>query len=73
MKNGGKMPNPKRRHSNSRTGKRRNSNKKIRKSSLSVCSNCGASKLPHTVCKACGYYKGVSVLDVEKKKKKDEK
>lgn len=68
------MPNPKRRHSNSRTGKRRNSNKRIRKDSLSICSNCGALKLPHTVCKSCGYYKGVPVLKVGKKKKeKDEK
>jgi large subunit ribosomal protein L32 len=66
------MPNPKRRHSNSRTGKRRNSNKKIRKSSLSVCSNCGASKLPHTACSSCGYYKGVPVVKIAKDKKKKE-
>lgn len=23
-----------------------------------VCSKCGAKVLPHTVCSACGYYKG---------------
>jgi len=63
------MPNPKRRHSNSRTGKRRNSNKRVKKTSLSVCSNCGSSKLPHTVCNSCGYYKGVPVIEIKKSKK----
>jgi large subunit ribosomal protein L32 len=62
------MPNPKRRHSNSRTGKRR-SNKKIGKISLSICPNCGSLKLPHTVCKSCGYYKGVPVLKIEEKQR----
>jgi len=66
------MPNPKRRHSNSRTGKRRGSNQKIKRASLSVCSNCGALKLPHTVCNSCGYYKGVSVVKMEEKKGKKE-
>ncbi len=65
------MPNPKRRHSNSRTGKRRGGNQKMKKSSLSICSNCGASKLPHTACKACGYYKGAPVIEIKKKKKKE--
>ncbi len=65
------MPNPKRRHSNSRTGKRRNSNKKYRKSSLSICPNCGSLKLPHTVCEFCGYYRGVPVLKIKEKKKEE--
>jgi large subunit ribosomal protein L32 len=58
------MPNPKRKHSKSRTGKRRSS-KKVRSVSLAKCPNCGAIKLPHFVCKVCGYYKGVQVIKVE--------
>ncbi|MFR3991873.1 MAG: 50S ribosomal protein L32 [Angelakisella sp.] len=26
---------------------------------------CGSFKLPHRVCPACGYYKGVEVIKVE--------
>ncbi|MCK9266637.1 50S ribosomal protein L32 [bacterium] len=63
------MPNPKRRHSNSRTGKRRNAHKKIKEYSLSICSNCGEKKMPHIVCDFCGYYKGKPVLTVENKTK----
>ncbi|MCM8761791.1 MAG: 50S ribosomal protein L32 [Candidatus Omnitrophica bacterium] len=65
------MPNPKRRHSNSRTGKRRGGHKKVKISSLSVCSNCGSLKTPHTVCDVCGYYKGVPVLQIKEKSKKE--
>jgi large subunit ribosomal protein L32 len=67
------MPNPKRRHSNSRTGKRRGGNSGVKKSSLSICPNCGALKRPHTVCKSCGYYKGVNVLNLEKRSRKKKK
>ncbi len=63
------MPNPKRRHSNSRTGKRRNTHQKLTTGSLSTCTNCGEKGLPHTVCKACGYYKGKPVISVKKKEK----
>lgn len=65
------MPNPKRRHSNSRTGKRRGGHRKITIPSLSVCSNCGVPKMPHTVCEECGYYKGVPVLKIKEKSKKE--
>ncbi|HOK56856.1 MAG TPA: 50S ribosomal protein L32 [bacterium] len=61
------MPNPKRKHSKSRTGKRRNS-KKVRSVPLTKCPNCGAVKLPHFVCNVCGYYKGVQVIKVETSK-----
>lgn len=63
------MPNPKRRHSNSRTGKRRNTHKKIKEVSLCICTNCGAKKLSHTVCSACGYYKDEPVVTVKSKEK----
>ncbi len=29
---------------------------------MSVCTNCGQVKKPHSVCEACGHYKGKSVL-----------
>ena len=55
------MPNPKRRHSNSRTRKRR-THYKATASALSSCSNCGEIKLAHRACPACGYYNKMSVL-----------
>lgn len=61
------MPNPKRKHSKSRTAKRR-STKKIRNVALSRCPNCGSLKLPHFVCNVCGYYKGVQIINVESQK-----
>ena len=63
------MPNPKRRHSNSRTGKRRNTHKTIRQRTLTTCTNCGESKISHAICNSCGYYKGKPVLSVKKKEK----
>jgi large subunit ribosomal protein L32 len=49
------MPNPKRRHSKSRTSKRR-THDSLKKTSLSVCPQCQEPKPPHVVCKNCGYY-----------------
>jgi len=64
------MPNPKRKHSKQRSRKKRTGDTlKVR--SVSTCSNCGVSKLPHRVCTACGYYRGRPVL--EDKKQKEEK
>jgi large subunit ribosomal protein L32 len=57
------MANPKRRHSKSRTRKRR-AHDYLTPPSLSVCGHCGAQVLPHRVCPACGYYKGRKVLEV---------
>jgi len=61
------MPNPKRRHSNSRTNMRRRSRRLVA-TDLSVCTQCGALKLPHRVCPACGYYKGVLAVAPRAKK-----
>jgi len=58
------MANPKRRHSKSRRGKRR-AHDALTAPNLSVCSNCGASVMPHRVCPSCGYYKGKQVIQVE--------
>ena len=62
---------PKKKTSVSRKGLRRagQHHKLYRKHPMS-CSNCGSHVLPHTVCPACGHYKGkeflaVSVADQE--------
>jgi len=66
------MPNPKRKHTNSRTNSRRKQNWKIRISSLSKCPQCGAMRLPHRVCPACGFYKGRIEIPKKEKAKKEE-
>ena len=48
---------PKKRTGHSAQGKRR-SNWKATKPELTTCPNCGAKVLTHTVCAACGTYKG---------------
>ena len=48
---------PKKRTGHSAQGKRR-SNWKAVKPELTTCQNCGAKVLTHTVCTACGTYKG---------------
>ena len=58
------MPNPKRRHSRSRTGKRR-AHDRLAVTNASVCSQCGASVVPHRACRSCGYYKGREVIEVD--------
>lgn len=55
---------PKRKHSKARRDTRRNTHWKLSVPSLSACPACGAAKLPHRVCKACGQYKGRTVLAV---------
>ncbi len=60
------MANPKRRWSKARTGDRR-SQWKLTLPALVRCSQCHSFKLPHRVCKECGYYDGKSVVDVSTK------
>ena len=48
---------PKKRTGPSAQGKRR-SNWKATKPTLTTCPNCGQKVLAHTVCTACGQYKG---------------
>lgn len=52
---------PKKRHSIARKGKRRASIE-MNGVSVSICKNCGTPVSPHTICKACGYYKGAKVV-----------
>jgi large subunit ribosomal protein L32 len=55
---------PKRKHSNSRTGKRRSQDgKKPRQ--LEYCDKCSTAVPSHTVCPNCGYYMGRKVMDTE--------
>jgi large subunit ribosomal protein L32 len=50
------MPNPKRRHSKTRTAKRR-THDALTASTSSGCPQCKEPKAPHRICPHCGYYK----------------
>lgn len=55
---------PKRRHSHSRTRKRR-SHDALTGPTVATCSECGEPKLPHTLCSGCGTYKGRTVVELD--------
>jgi large subunit ribosomal protein L32 len=59
------MPNPKRRHSKSRTGMRR-AHDALTPPQTVACKNCGEPVMPHRACPSCGQYKGRLVKDMEK-------
>ncbi len=63
---------PKWRHTKSKRNKRR-MHIFLVKPTLTKCSKCGHSILPHIVCPNCGYYKGVEVINVLEKLTKKEK
>ncbi|MEK7188771.1 MAG: 50S ribosomal protein L32 [Patescibacteria group bacterium] len=51
-------PQPKRRHTKSRTNKRRNKSFTFKMPiGFGKCSACGKPKLPHKACPSCGAYK----------------
>jgi large subunit ribosomal protein L32 len=53
---------PKRKQSNSRTGKRRShDHAKLRQ--LTYCPQCSSAVRTHTVCGKCGYYQGRQVIE----------
>jgi large subunit ribosomal protein L32 len=62
------------RHTKSHT-KNRRSHHALASTNFASCTNCKAPKMRHTVCKACGFYRGSKVLDLikqaEKKQKKE--
>jgi large subunit ribosomal protein L32 len=58
------MPNPKRRHSKSRSRKRR-AHDALQRVTTTACPNCQQPKLPHRVCPKCGYYGGRQVIETE--------
>jgi len=62
------MPNPFRRHSHSRSAKRRSANR-LELPGLAKCSNCQSVILSHRVCPDCGYYDGRPVVVIKTKGK----
>ena len=55
---------PRNRMSNSRKNTKRAHHAKTPKST-SVCANCNTTKLPHTLCQACGSYNGRVVIETK--------
>jgi large subunit ribosomal protein L32 len=58
------MPNPKRRHSKTRTAKRR-THDTLKPVPMGECPQCHELKPPHQVCRNCGYYRGRQVRAVD--------
>lgn len=55
---------PKRRHSKSRTRKRRSRYyNALKEPQLMECPNCGSAKQMHRVCQSCGHYRGRQVME----------
>ncbi len=63
------MPVPKKRHSNTRTLRRR-ATWKIKPVNYGSCPECGSEVLSHTACSVCGKYKGRQVIAIKEKKPK---
>ncbi len=57
-------PLPKKKHSRSRRGGRA-AHFRMRRPSVGPCPECGAAKLPHRMCRACGRYNGRQVVASE--------
>jgi large subunit ribosomal protein L32 len=66
------MAHPKRKHSRSRTLKKR-THKKLIMPQMADCPQCRKPKLTHMVCPFCGYYAGREIVKVELKEKKRNK
>ena len=47
------------------TRKHRRGHQKLAKRHTQSCPKCNEPKLPHRVCRHCGFYKTMEVLDVE--------
>ncbi|MBI3443685.1 50S ribosomal protein L32 [Candidatus Woesebacteria bacterium] len=50
-------PLPKKKHTRSRSNKRRFANMRMSLPNLIPCPSCKKPKLPHIACPHCGYYK----------------
>jgi large subunit ribosomal protein L32 len=57
------MPNPKRRHSKTRTRTRR-THHKADVPMFMLCTSCGSPVLYHRICGECGTYRGKKVYEV---------
>ncbi|MCE9548995.1 50S ribosomal protein L32 [Candidatus Nomurabacteria bacterium] len=60
------------RHTKSHTANRR-SHHALKKANFFKCDNCQELKKGHTVCTACGFYRGKKVLNLVKKAEKKQK
>ncbi len=56
---------PKRKTPRAKTRARRAGSWRLEPAARSVCPNCGAAKLPHVVCRNCGWYRGRPAIEVE--------
>lgn len=63
---------PKRKRTRTKRGSRR-AHQKIKLISLTPCPQCKTLVKPHNVCLVCGTYKGVQVIDIDKRKKRKER
>ena len=61
------MIQPKRKISKARRDSRR-ANWKLTGPGIAPCPRCKEPKLSHRVCKACGYYDGMQVIQTEEEK-----
>lgn len=58
------MANPRRKHSKSRTSKRRaNYYNSVSAPQMMECPNCGTPKMLHRACPNCGHYRGREVVE----------
>jgi large subunit ribosomal protein L32 len=57
------MANPKRKHSKSRTAKRRSQYKIRSTPEVHECPNCGNAKMYHRACPTCGSYRGRTIVE----------
>ncbi len=55
---------PKRRHTNSRTGKRRSQDAR-KPRAITYCDQCSTAVPSHAVCPNCGYYMGRKVTEAK--------
>lgn len=55
------------RHTRAHTANRR-SHHALKASNIVACKSCGAMKVPHRVCDACGMYRGKKVINIKAKK-----
>jgi large subunit ribosomal protein L32 len=60
------MPVPKKRTSRARRDRRRSHDAIKPMSAVQACPTCGELKLRHHICKACGTYRGESIVEVAK-------
>lgn len=63
---------PKKKTSKSKKGQRR-SHHALSQPILSLCPKCKSPIKSHTACKVCGEYRGMQVIDVEKREKRKER